>query len=78
MLTTEEPASPNAIQIVPGSEYYAAKTETLMATVYNFDPHVAENGLFTTAHFLNHLAVFSIDVLGRNHFKKSKGYDLKI
>jgi len=58
MLTTEEPASPNAIQIVPGSEYYAAKTETLMATVYNLDPHVAENGLFTTSHFLNHLAVF--------------------
>ena len=58
MLTTEEPASPNAIQIVSSSEHYAAQMETLMATVYNLDPHIEENGLFTTAHFLNHLAIF--------------------
>ncbi len=58
MVNQEEPASKNAIQIVPSSEHYASQMETLMATVYNLDPHNGESGIFTTAQFRQHLAIF--------------------
>lgn len=58
MLSQGEPASTNAIQILPSSEQYAAKMEALMATIYNLDPYIEENGMFTAAHFLHHMKVF--------------------
>lgn len=58
MLSQEEPASTNAIQILPTSAQYAAQVEALMAAVYNLDPYDEENGMFTAAHFLHHIAVF--------------------
>ncbi len=58
MVNKEEPASKSAIQIVPSSEQYALKLETLMASIYNLDPHNEEDGLFNEAHFRQHFATF--------------------
>ncbi len=57
MLSQEEPASKNAIQIVPSAEHYAGQMEELMATVYSLDPD-DKAGLFSAAQFRQHLAVF--------------------
>ncbi len=58
MLTLGEPASTNAIQILPSSARYAEQMEALMARVYNLDPQIEDNDMFTAAHFLQHMAVF--------------------
>lgn len=57
MLSQEEPASKNAIQIIPSAEHYAEQMEDLMATVYSLDPD-DKAGLFSAAQFRQHLAVF--------------------
>ena len=57
MLTQEEPASTNAIQIVPSAERYAQQMEDLTAAVYKLNPQEDECSL-NAAHFRNHLAVF--------------------
>lgn len=58
MLSSEEPASTNAIQIFPSSSTYAEQMEALMAAVYNLDPQNPEDELFNAAHFRQHLALF--------------------
>ncbi len=58
MLSQEEPASKNAIRILPSAEHYAAQMEALMATVYKLDPQDDKAGLFNAAHFRQHLAIF--------------------
>ncbi len=58
MLSQEEPASTNAIQIVSSSDGYAEQLEHLMATVYKLDPQIPENEVFTAAQFRNHIAIF--------------------
>jgi ribosomal protein S18 acetylase RimI-like enzyme len=58
MLSQEEPASQNAIQILPGAEHYAVQMEDLMATVYHLDPQDDTADLFNAAQFRQHLAIF--------------------
>lgn len=58
MLTQDEPASKNAIQILPSSEHYVEQMEGLMARVYNLDPRDPEAGIFTVDHFRHHMSVF--------------------
>lgn len=58
MLSQEEPASPNAIQILPSSKQYVEQMEALMASVYQLDPQDPENEVFTAAQFTHHLSVF--------------------
>ena len=58
MRTQEEPASPNAIQIIPSAVHYAEQMETLMATVYELNPHDDDECTFNASHFRQHLAIF--------------------
>ncbi len=58
MLTQEEPASPNAIRVVPSAEHYAEQMEHLMATVYELNPRDDAECVFNTLHFRHHLSIF--------------------
>ncbi len=58
MLSQEEPASSNTIQIVPSAAHYAAQMEALMAAVYHIDPQNEDEYSFYEAHFRKHLEVF--------------------
>jgi ribosomal protein S18 acetylase RimI-like enzyme len=58
MLTLEEPASTNAIQIIPGAERYAQQMEDLTAAVYERNPRDDDECSLNAAHFRHHLSIF--------------------
>ncbi|MEP6984845.1 MAG: hypothetical protein ABI970_04565, partial [Chloroflexota bacterium] len=58
MPTLEEPASPNAIQIIPSAEHYAQQMEDMTAAVYKLNPRDDEECSLNAAHFRHHLSIF--------------------
>lgn len=58
MQSKEEPASTNAIVILPSSAAYVQQMEDLMAISYRCDPRDLAQKTFNAEHFRQHLRVF--------------------